>query len=129
MNFSDKMHIILGYCSDYNIVDLFSTKFILSKKNPASSTSDYSFTICPNFNYRFVPPGDELYEALENGVSQYPKKEGRFPQVSGMRYGFYPSAPPGQRVDPLTVVVDGHCILPDKVRKEPSVLLLLDYLN
>eukprot|EP00057_Strongylocentrotus_purpuratus_P012764 XP_011667238.1 PREDICTED: 5'-nucleotidase isoform X2 [Strongylocentrotus purpuratus] len=58
--------------------------------------------------------GDELYEALENGVSQYPKKEGRFPQVSGMRYGFYPSAPSGQRVDPLTVVVDGQCILPDK---------------
>nr|XP_054748733.1 snake venom 5'-nucleotidase-like [Lytechinus pictus] len=58
--------------------------------------------------------GDELYQALENGVSQYPKREGRFPQISGVRYGFYPSAPPGQRVDPLTVVVDGHCLLPDK---------------
>lgn len=71
-----------------------------------------------------MPSGDEFYEALENGVSQYPKKEGRFPQVSGMRYGFYPSAPPGQRVDPLTVVVDGQCILPDKVRKLHSVLFV-----
>lgn len=57
--------------------------------------------------------GDQLYEALENGVSQYPKREGRFPQISGMRYGFYPAAPSGQRVDPLTVAVDGQCLLPD----------------
>ena len=27
--------------------------------------------------------GNQLHEALENGVSQYPKLEGRFPCVSG----------------------------------------------
>ena len=27
--------------------------------------------------------GTQLLSALENGVSQYPKLEGRFPQVSG----------------------------------------------
>ena len=26
--------------------------------------------------------GDQILEALENGVSQWPKLEGRFPQVS-----------------------------------------------
>ena len=32
--------------------------------------------------------GDQLCQALENGVSQWPKLEGRFPQVSSTR-GLY----------------------------------------
>ncbi|XP_071495996.1 mannosylglucosyl-3-phosphoglycerate phosphatase-like [Diadema antillarum] len=58
--------------------------------------------------------GMQLYEALENGVSQYPKREGRFPQVAGLAFGFYSSAPAGQRVDPLSVRIDGQCLLPQK---------------
>jgi hypothetical protein len=30
--------------------------------------------------------GQQLLEALENGVSQYPKLEGRFPCVSGVKF-------------------------------------------
>ncbi len=39
--------------------------------------------------------GEELRAALENGVSQYPKLEGRFPCVSGVRFAFDPSRPGG----------------------------------
>lgn len=43
--------------------------------------------------------GKDIVQALENGVSQYPKLEGRFPQVAGISFGFDPEKPPGQRVD------------------------------
>ena len=43
--------------------------------------------------------------ALENGVSSYPKLEGRFPQVAGLSFGFDPEKPPYSRVDPLFVRV------------------------
>ena len=43
--------------------------------------------------------GEQLYQALENGVSQWPKLEGRFPQVSGIKFVFDPSKPGGSRVD------------------------------
>ena len=42
--------------------------------------------------------GEQLVQALENGVSQYPKLEGRFPQVSGLKFSFDPSQPCGSRV-------------------------------
>lgn len=37
---------------------------------------------------------------LENGVSMYPKLEGRFPQVAGVSFGFDCRKPVGCRVDP-----------------------------
>lgn len=49
--------------------------------------------------------GKMIHQALENGVSQWPRLEGRFPQVSGIRFGFDPSQPPGSRVDPQYVKV------------------------
>ena len=54
-------------------------------------------------------------KALENGVSQYPKLEGRFPQVAGVEFGFDSSKPPGQRVEPLLVKVQGEYLDFDKV--------------
>ena len=33
--------------------------------------------------------GDQILEALENGVSQWPKLEGRFPQVSKIYFKFH----------------------------------------
>lgn len=47
--------------------------------------------------------GSQVIMALENGVSQWPKLEGRFPQVSGLKFKFDPSKPPGQRVLPGSV--------------------------
>lgn len=42
--------------------------------------------------------GKNIVDALENGVSQLPGLDGRFPQVSNITFGFNPSAPPGSRI-------------------------------
>lgn len=42
--------------------------------------------------------GQQLWDALENGLSEYPKQEGRFPQVAGLRIEWNPSAAPGSRL-------------------------------
>lgn len=47
--------------------------------------------------------GKTLYEALENGVSAFPKLEGRFPQVAGVTFSFSPDRPPGSRVEPQLI--------------------------
>ncbi|KAF5285172.1 hypothetical protein FQA39_LY16739 [Lamprigera yunnana] len=47
--------------------------------------------------------GQQILAALENAVSQYPKLEGRFPQVAGISFAFDPRKPTGQRVDALLV--------------------------
>lgn len=63
--------------------------------------------------------GQQLLECLENGVSQYPKLEGRFPQVGGISFAFDPSKPPGQRVDPAFVKVgDEYLDVDPKSRKK-----------
>jgi len=49
--------------------------------------------------------GKMIHDALENGVSMWPKLEGRFPQVSGITFAFDPSKPPGSRVNPEYVKV------------------------
>ena len=52
--------------------------------------------------------GKTLHEALENSVSQYPKLEGRFPQVAGIQFKFDPSKPSGQRIDPKDINVQNE---------------------
>jgi len=49
--------------------------------------------------------GPQLILALENGVSQYPRLEGRFPQVSGISFTFDANLPAGSRVIPGSVTV------------------------
>ena len=51
--------------------------------------------------------GEQLLAALENGVSQYPKWEGRFPQVSGLSFSFNPNLPSSKRILSNTVCVNG----------------------
>lgn len=60
--------------------------------------------------------GAQLLRALENGVSQYPKHEGRFPQVSGVSFTFDPTQPSGHRITD-NVFVDGASLVDDKVYK------------
>ncbi|KAL4778974.1 hypothetical protein BJX76DRAFT_352183 [Aspergillus varians] len=43
--------------------------------------------------------GKALLDALENGVSQLPALEGRFPQVSNITFSFNLSAPSGSRIN------------------------------
>ncbi|EJT78416.1 flagellar associated protein [Gaeumannomyces tritici R3-111a-1] len=42
--------------------------------------------------------GRNLWDALESAVSLYPAQEGRFPQVSNIKFTFDPSKPPGSRI-------------------------------
>ena len=52
--------------------------------------------------------GDKLLTILENSVSLYPRHEGRFLQISGIRFKFDPSKPSGSRVDPKFVEIVEH---------------------
>ncbi|XP_014661915.1 PREDICTED: mannosylglucosyl-3-phosphoglycerate phosphatase-like isoform X2 [Priapulus caudatus] len=63
--------------------------------------------------------GAQLLEALENGVSMYPKLEGRFPQVAGVCFAFDPSKPAGSRVDSRYVKVGQDYL---EVHKEYSIV-------
>jgi 5'-nucleotidase len=42
--------------------------------------------------------GQALLAALENSVSKYPALEGRFCQVSGLKFGYNPTRDPGNRI-------------------------------
>jgi 2',3'-cyclic-nucleotide 2'-phosphodiesterase/3'-nucleotidase/5'-nucleotidase len=68
------------------------------KKGPIS-VGDV-ITVLPFNSYLMVAEltGEQIVEALENGVSQVETKAGRFPQVAGLRYGFDPSRPAGKRI-------------------------------
>lgn len=61
--------------------------------------------------------GHQLLEALENGVSQYPKHEGRFPQVSGISFSFDPTQPGGHRITMDNVFVGGAPVQEDMIYK------------
>jgi hypothetical protein len=47
--------------------------------------------------------GSAILAALENGVSLYPALEGRFPQVSNIRFTFDPALPAGARVSRVSI--------------------------
>lgn len=59
--------------------------------------------------------GKQIHEALENGVSQVPKMEGRFPQVSGLSFEYDPSKPGGSRIDPESIKIEGEPLELDRV--------------
>ncbi len=52
--------------------------------------------------------GEQVWEAIEHGVSQYPAEEGLFPQVSGLSFKFNPDKPAGERL--VEINVDGKPI-------------------
>lgn len=47
--------------------------------------------------------GADLLEALEHGVSRAGSRDGRFPQVAGLRFAYDPRLPPMKRVSDVTV--------------------------
>ncbi|CAD7078007.1 unnamed protein product [Hermetia illucens] len=61
--------------------------------------------------------GKVLLAALENSVCNFPKLEGRFPQVSGMTFAFDPSKPAGQRVDSRLVQIADEWLNLDQIYK------------
>lgn len=56
--------------------------------------------------------GTQIREVLEHGVSGREPGEGRFPQVSGLKFSYRPSAPPGERI--TEILVGGTPIEPDR---------------
>lgn len=58
----------------------------------------------------FFNAGRDILAALENGVCQYPKLEGRFLQVSGVSFAFDPTKASGQRVDSRDVRIGDQYI-------------------
>lgn len=68
--------------------------------------------------------GTQLLDALENGVSQYPRLEGRFPQVSGLSFRFDPNKPKGHRILMNSVSIQGETVDLNKVNKQASDLLI-----
>lgn len=60
----------------------------------------------------FQVSGEQLMEALENGVSQIEEGAGRFPQVAGMTFTFDASQPAGSRVS--DVIIAGQPLEPEK---------------
>jgi 5'-nucleotidase / UDP-sugar diphosphatase len=59
----------------------------------------------------FQLKGSDLLAALENGLGQIEEGAGRFPQVSGMKYSFDKSKPPGSRVVSVEVK-EGDAFVP-----------------
>ncbi len=47
--------------------------------------------------------GQQLLDALENGVSKYPALEGRFPQISGVTFAFDPTKSPRVLIESVFV--------------------------
>ena len=54
--------------------------------------------------------GTQIIQCLENSVSQWPKLEGRFPQVSGINFAFDPTRSPGKRINPKLVKIGDEYI-------------------
>ena len=44
--------------------------------------------------------GQQVLEALENGVSEFPKLAGKFPQVAGLKFEWNSDLEPFQRINP-----------------------------
>lgn len=80
---------------------------------------DHGFVIAFMTKVRLNSPsfvGEKLLTALENGVSKYPQHEGRFLQVSGIIFGFNPDRPPGKRINPEHVRIQGKRLILKKVK-------------
>lgn len=58
--------------------------------------------------------GDEILQSLENSVSDVENSNGRFMQVSGIKFNYDPSLPAGSRVDRNSVFVGGTKLLSNK---------------
>lgn len=65
--------------------------------------------VLPFGNYLVVLEltGEQIWQALENGVSQVEKTAGRFPHVAGLRFVWDPGKAPGSRVEKVEVFLEG----------------------
>src|SRR5439155_11532639 len=62
----------------------------------------------------------------ENGVSQFPNLEGRFPQVSGLSFSFDPEKEPNKRINPHDIKIKGQPLDLDKEYKLATKSFMAD---
>uniref|UniRef100_T1KNP1 5'-Nucleotidase C-terminal domain-containing protein n=1 Tax=Tetranychus urticae TaxID=32264 RepID=T1KNP1_TETUR len=61
----------------------------------------------PGTMVQLLVSGLVIWKSLENGVSLWPRLEGRFPQISQIHFSFDPNREPGNRIDPETIKIAG----------------------
>jgi 2',3'-cyclic-nucleotide 2'-phosphodiesterase (5'-nucleotidase family) len=73
------------------------------RQGPVSMRDIYAVLPFNNYIVAVRMSGRQLREALEHGVSGVEKGEGRFPQVSGLKFSFDASRAAGKRVGPIFI--------------------------
>ena len=102
------------------------TALVRTGTGPLDVTLGDAFTVYPFGNQiaTTVVTGANLWKALENGVGGNFPGDGRFPQVSGLKYSFDASKPIGSRIVEVTKL-DGTAIAKDS---KEYTLTTLDFL-
>ena len=102
-----------------------NTALVRTGTGPLDVTLGDAFTVFPFGNQiaTTVVTGANLWKALENGVGGNYPGDGRFPQISGLKYSFDASKPIGSRIVSVTKL-DGTEIAKDS---KEYTLTTLDY--
>jgi 5'-nucleotidase len=103
-----------------------NTALVRTGSGPLDVTLGDAFTVFPFGNQvaTTVVSGANLWKALENGVGGNYPADGRFPQVSGLKFTFDSSKPLGSRIVTVTKL-DGTAIAKDATE---YTLTTLDYM-
>ena len=103
-----------------------NTALVRTGAGPLDVTLGDAFTVFPFGNQvaTTVVSGANLWKALENGVGGNYPADGRFPQVSGLKFSFDSSKPIGSRIVSVTKL-DGTPIAKDATE---YTLTTLDYM-
>jgi 5'-nucleotidase len=103
-----------------------NTALVRTGTGPLDVTLGDAFTVFPFGNQiaTTVVTGANLWKALENGVGGNFPGDGRFPQVSGLKFSFDASKPIGSRIVEVTKL-DGTAIAKDS---KEYTLTTLDFL-
>jgi 5'-nucleotidase len=103
-----------------------NTALVRTGSGPLDVTLGDAFTVFPFGNQvaTTVVSGANLWKALENGVGGNYPADGRFPQVSGLKFSFDSSKPIGSRIVSVTKL-DGTPIAKDATE---YTLTTLDYM-
>ena len=103
-----------------------NTALVRTGTGPLDVTLGDAFTVFPFGNQvaTTVVSGANLWKALENGVGGNYPADGRFPQVSGLKFTFDSSKPIGSRIVTVTKL-DGTAIAKDATE---YTLTTLDYM-
>ena len=103
-----------------------NTALVRTGAGPLDVTLGDAFTVFPFGNQvaTTVVTGANLWKALENGVGGNYPGDGRFPQVSGLKYSFDSSKPIGSRIVSVTKL-DGTEVAKDS---KEYTLTTLDFL-